>query len=53
MKQAAVKNCLAVFQGWKCNGLNLFLDSVEANCVAQFVMLAELQFSQSLLARRV
>ena len=35
MKRAAVKNILAVFQGWKCNGLNPSLDSVEANFVAQ------------------
>lgn len=41
MKQAAVENALAVFQGWKCNGLSLFLDSVEANCMAQLVMLTE------------
>lgn len=27
MKQAAVQNILAVFQGWKCNGLNLSRDS--------------------------
>lgn len=31
VKQAAVGNTLAVFQGWKCNGLNLSLDFVEAD----------------------
>lgn len=38
MKQAAVGNILAVFQGWKCNGLNLSLDFVEADFVAQPLM---------------
>lgn len=45
-KQAAVGNVLAVFQGWKCNGLNLSLDFVEANFVAQPLMLAGLNYSQ-------
>lgn len=40
MKQAAVKNILAVFQGWKCNGLNLFLDFMEANFTQQPLMLS-------------
>lgn len=46
VKQAAVANVLAVFQGWKCNGLNLSLDFVEANFVAQPLMLAGLNYSQ-------
>lgn len=46
VKQAAVGNVLAVFQGWKCNGLNLSLDFVEANFVAQPLMLAGLNYSQ-------
>lgn len=46
MKQAAVGNILAVFPGWKCNGLNLSLDFVEANSVAQPLMLTGLNYSQ-------
>lgn len=46
VKQAAVGNVLAVFQGWKCNGLNLSLDFVEANFVAQLLMLTGLNYSQ-------
>lgn len=45
-KRAAVRNTLAVFQGWKCNGLNLSLDFVEANFVARPLMLTGLNNSQ-------
>lgn len=45
-KQAAVGNILAVFRGWKCNGLNLSLDFVEADFVAQPLRLTGLNYSQ-------
>lgn len=45
-KQAAVGNVLAVFQGWKCNSLNLSLDFLETDFMAQPLMLTGFNYSQ-------